>query len=874
MEDDQRRSDALNAEHDACGIGAVVALDGGGSWQTVDDALRIVEKLEHRAGKDASGETGDGVGILLQVPHPLMAAWAEAQELALGDARDYGVGMFFFPTDALKRAQAKKMLEIIVAKEGMEFIAWRAVPTCPDILGETARGCMPVIEQCFVRRPADCARGLAFDRRLYVARRVFEQSNINTYICSFSSRTLVYKGMFLVRQLRKFYPDLQSPQCQSAIALVHSRFSTNTTPSWERAHPYRYVLHNGEINTIRGNVDRMLAREETLSSPVLEEDMDKILPVVNVNGSDSAMLDNTLEFLLMNGIELPKAVMMTIPEPWANDRNMDREKRDFYHYYATMMEPWDGPAALVFSDGDSVGAVQDRNGLRPCRWYLTDDRRLILSSEVGVLDIPPEHIVKKSRLMPGKMLLADTVRGEILSDEAVKRGYARQQPYGEWLDAHLVCLKDLPIPNRRADRHTQETRDRLYKAFGYNYEEVKDILLPMARDGVEPLSAMGVDVPLAVLSEKHQPLFNYFKELFAQVTNPPIDAIREEIVTDTTVYVGTGGNLLVEKPENCTMLQIRNPILTSLDLMKIRYMKTPVFKVETVPLLYYKGSPLENAVERLFVTCDRAWRGGANILILSDRGVDENHVAIPSLLAVSALEQYLIRTKKRTAISLILESAEPREVHHFATLLGYGAQAVNPYLAQECVEEMVTLNMLGKDPAAAVDAYNAAVLHGIVKIASKMGISTVQSYQSAKIFECVGIDCAVIDRYFTGTVSRVGGIGLSEIGEGVEWNHNQAFDPLVWATTPLSIPWARTSCAPAPTKRIISITPAPSCCCKRRPRPGITAYLKTTPPWWTSPTSPTPCGVFWTSNLPPTAACPSTRWRAPCPSSIVSRPGP
>ena len=778
MEDDQRRSDALNAEHDACGIGAVVALDGGGSWQTVDDALRIVEKLEHRAGKDASGETGDGVGILLQVPHPLMAAWAKAQELALGDARDYGVGMFFFPTDALKRAQAKKMLEIIVAKEGMEFIAWRAVPTCPDILGETARGCMPVIEQCFVRRPADCARGLAFDRRLYVARRVFEQSNINTYICSFSSRTLVYKGMFLVKQLRKFYRDLQSPQCQSAIALVHSRFSTNTTPSWERAHPYRYVLHNGEINTIRGNADRMLAREETLFSPVLEEDMDKILPVVNVNGSDSAMLDNTLEFLLMNGIELPKAVMMTIPEPWANDRNMDREKRDFYHYYATMMEPWDGPAALVFSDGDSVGAVQDRNGLRPCRWYLTDDRRLILSSEVGVLDIPPEHIVKKSRLMPGKMLLADTVRGEILSDEAVKRGYARQQPYGEWLDAHLVCLKDLPIPNRRVDRHTQETRDRLYKAFGYTYEEVKDILLPMARDGVESLSAMGVDVPLAVLSEKRQPLFNYFKELFAQVTNPPIDAIREEIVTDTTVYVGTGGNLLVEKPENCTMLQIRNPILTSLDLMKIRYMKTPGFKVETVSLLYYKGSPLENAVERLFVTCDRAWRGGANILILSDRGVDENHVAIPSLLAVSALEQYLIRTKKRTAISLILESAEPREVHHFAMLLGYGAQAVNPYLAQECVEEMVTLNMLGKDPAAAVDAYNAAVLHGIVKIASKMGISTVQSYQSAKIFECVGIDCAVIDRYFTGTVSRVGGIGLSEIGEGVEWNHNQAFDPL------------------------------------------------------------------------------------------------
>ena len=778
MRNDATRFFDPYAEHDACGIGAIVDLSGKKSCGTVDDALRIVEKLEHRAGKDASGETGDGVGIMLQVPHALMSAWAQAEDIDLGGERDYGVGMFFFPTDALKRAQAKKMLEIIVAKEGLDFICWRTVPTHPEILGETARSCMPVIEQCFVRRPSGCAGGLDFDRRLFVARRVFEQSNVNTYICSFSSRTIVYKGMFLVKQLRNFYPDLTSPLCESAIALVHSRFSTNTTPSWDRAHPYRYILHNGEINTIRGNADRMLAREETMRSRILEDDMDKILPVVNACGSDSSMLDNTLEFLMMSGIELPRAVMMTIPEPWANDRSMEREKRDFYHYYATMMEPWDGPAALVFSDGDSVGAVQDRNGLRPCRWYLTDDKRLILSSEVGVLDVAPEHIVKKSRLMPGKMLLADIAGGRIISDEDIKLGYARRQPYGEWLDAHLVYLKDLSIPNRQVARHTQEVRDRLYKAFGYTYEEVKDTMLPMARDGAEPLSAMGVDVPLAVLSEKHQPLFNYFKQLFAQVTNPPIDAIREEIVTDTTVYVGSGGNLLEEEPDNCTMLQIRNPILTSIDLMKIRHMNKPGFKVETVSLLYYKGSPLENAVERLFVTCDRAYRRGANILVLSDRGVDENHVAIPSLLAVSALEQYLIRTKKRTAVSIILESAEPREVHHFAALLGYGAQAVNPYLAQECVEEMVTLNMLDKDPSAAVDDYNNAVLHGIVKIASKMGISTIQSYQSAKIFECVGINGDVIDRYFTGTVSRVGGIGLAEIGEGVEWNHNQAFDPL------------------------------------------------------------------------------------------------
>lgn len=769
----------LDFEHDACGIGAVVSIRGIQTYQTVDNALKIVEKLEHRAGKDASGETGDGVGLMLQIPHKLMKRAASECGIELGGPRDYGVGMFFFPQASLKRAQAKKMLEIIVVKEGLEFLGWREVPIHPEVLGEKARSCMPYICQCFVKRPANCEPGLAFDRKLYVARRLFEQSNVNTYIPSFSSRTIVYKGMFLVGQLRKFYADLTDPDCQSAIALVHSRFSTNTNPSWERAHPNRYILHNGEINTIRGNVDRMLAREETMHSPVLTEDaMDKILPVVDQRGSDSSMLDNTLEFLMMNGIELPQAVMMTIPEPWANDRKINREKRDFYHYYATMMEPWDGPAAIVFSDGDSVGAVLDRNGLRPCRWYVTDDDYLILSSEVGVLEIAPEKIVKKSRLQPGKMLLVDTVAGQLVGDDAIKQKYARQQPYGEWLDAHLVYLKDLSIPNKRVEKYSQEWRDRLYKAFGYSYEEVKDSILPMARDGSEPTSAMGVDTPLAVLSEAHQSLFNYFKQLFAQVTNPPIDAIREEIVTDTTVYVGAAGNLLREQPENCTVLQIRNPILTSVDLMKIRYMNQPGFHVETISLLYYKSTPLEYAMDRLFVNCDRAYRSGANILILSDRGVDENHVAIPSLLAVSALQQYLVRTKKRTAVSLILESAEPRDVHHFATLLGYGAQAINPYLAQECVEELISIGLLDKDPGAAIDDYNNAILHGIVKIASKMGISTIQSYQSAQIFECVGINHAVIDKYFTNTISRVEGVGLEEIGEGVEWNHNQAFEPL------------------------------------------------------------------------------------------------
>ena len=767
-------------EHDACGIGAVISMRGEQTHRTVDDALKIVEKLQHRAGRDACGETGDGVGLMMQIPHRLMVkAAAECGIEELGAARSYGVGMFFFPQDTLTRLQAKKMLEIIVRRHGVEFLGWREVPVCPEVLGEAARNAMPAIRQCFVRRPENVAEGLEFDRLLYIIRREFEQSDIGTYIVSFSSRTIVYKGLFLVHQLRAFYKDLQDPECESAMAMVHSRFSTNTNPRWERAHPNRLIMHNGEINTIRGNADRMLAREETMHSPVFSgEDMDRIFPVVDARGSDSAMLDNTLEFLMMNGIELPQAVMMTVPEPWANDRKMSQTKRDFYSYYATMMEAWDGPAAIVFSDGDSVGAVLDRNGLRPCRWYQTKDDYLILSSEVGVLDLPAESIVRKSRLQPGRMLLVDTKQQRLIGDDELKERYAAQSPYGEWLDQHLVHLEDLPIPNHKPPTHTQEQRDKLYKAFGYTYEEVKEAIIPMAKNGAEPIASMGTDIPLAVLSEARQPLFSYFKQLFAQVTNPPIDAIREKLVTDTAVYLGADGNLLEEREENCAVLQITNPILTSVDLMKIRHMEDRQFHVETISLLYYKRTPLEQAVERLFVACDRAYQKGANILILSDRGVDENHVAIPSLLAVSAVQKYLVRSKKRTAVSLILESAEPRTVHHFAALLGYGAQAINPYLAQECIEELVTLDLLDKDPGAAIADYNHAVLNGIVKIASKMGISTIQSYQGAQIFECVGISRAVIDRYFTGTTSRVEGIGMEEIGEGVEWKHDQAFEPL------------------------------------------------------------------------------------------------
>ena len=765
-------------EHDACGIGAVINIDGVPSHKTVDDALCIVERLEHRAGKDATGEIGDGVGIMLQISHEFFVKQAEKLGIDIGGRRDYGVGMFFLPQDKFQRRQAQKMFEVICEKEGVRFLAWRDVPIDSSVLSEKAARTMPFICQCIVKRPENIEKGLDFDRKLYVIRRVFEQSNDDTYVASLSSRTVVYKGMFLVCQLRNFYLDLKDGEYKSAIALVHSRFSTNTTPSWERAHPNRFILHNGEINTIRGNADRMLAREETMYSPLLKDDMDKVLPVISSSGSDSAMLDNTLEFLVMSGMPLPLAVMITIPEPWSNDPDISRRKKDFYRYYATMMEPWDGPAAILFSDGDIMGAVLDRNGLRPSRYYITKDNRLILSSEVGVLDIKPEDIVCKSRLQPGKMLLVDTVKKRVISDKECKDYYSAREPYGEWLDSHMVRLCDLPIPNKKVEVSSDTERARLYKVFGYTYEEISDAILPMAKNGSEPTASMGTDIPLAVLSEKHQPLFNYFKQLFAQVTNPPIDALREKVVTDTAVYVGSDGNLLMEKPENCTVLRINNPILTGVDLMKIRSMNKPGFKVETVSLLYYKNTSLEKAIERLYITSDRAYRNGANIIILSDRGVDENHVAIPSLLAVAAMENYLIRTKKRTAVSIILESAEPRDVHHFATLLGYGARAVNPYLAHECIGELIDKKILDKDYHAAIDDYNNAILQGIVKIASKMGISTLQSYQSAQIFETVGIRRSVIDKYFTETVSPVEGIGLEEIAQGVEWRHSSAFDPL------------------------------------------------------------------------------------------------
>ena len=787
QENEQKTLYESSFEHDNCGIGAIVNIRGEKSHAIVDDALKIVENLEHRAGKDGEGKTGDGVGILTQIPHKFFKKVLKDTGITIGGEREYAVGMFFFPQNELKRSQARKMFEIIVAKEGLTFLGWRKLPIVSSVLGQRALESCPQIYQAFIKRPAECREDLEFDRKLYVVRRVFEQSNENTYVPSLSCRTIVYKGMFLVGQLRTFFLDLQDEDYESAIAMVHSRFSTNTNPSWLRAHPNRLVVHNGEINTIRSNADKMLAREEALQpSRFSDEDLTKVLPVISPEGSDSAMLDNALEFMIMGGMDPALAAMILIPEPWEHNDTLSQKERDFYQYYATMMEPWDGPASILFSDGDVMGAILDRNGLRPSRYYVMDDDRLILSSEVGVLKLDEKHILKKERLHPGKMLLVDTKAGRIISDEELKDRYAGREPYGEWLDSNLCTLKDLKIPNEKVPSFKREELVKLQKAFGYTYEDYREEIGTMALQGAEHVGAMGIDTPIAVLSKEYQPLFYYFKQLFAQVTNPPIDAVREKIVTATTVYVGKNGDLLSEKPSNCRVLKVQNPILSDLDLLKISHLREEGLKVEKVSMLFYKSTPLERAIDHLCVEVDRAYRDGANILILSDRGVDENHVAIPSLLAVAAVHNHLVRTKKCMAMSLIVETAEPCKVHHFAALLGYGACAVNPYLAHASIARLIQDGLLEKDYYAAVNDYDKAVIQGIVKIASKMGISTLQSYQGSRIFEAVGIDKSVIDKYFTGTVSRIGGITLEDIALHTDQQHSRAFDPL-GLTTEMSI---------------------------------------------------------------------------------------
>jgi glutamate synthase (ferredoxin) len=762
-------------EHDNCGIGAIVNISGIKTHKTIDEALTIVEQLAHRAGKDAKGETGDGVGILTQIPHEYFKSIDLGFQIP--QDREYGVGMFFLPQDRLIADRVKKVFENVLSNEDLELIGWRQVAILPEVLGEKALKSMPCILQCFINKPEDVNKGLDFDRKLYQARKLFEKSEFdNTYVCSLSSRTIVYKGMFLVGQLRTFFSDLQSKKYKSAIAIVHSRFSTNTNPSWERAHPNRCIVHNGEINTIKGNANNMLSREENMETDLL--DKDKVYPVLENSGSDSAMLDNALEYLMMAGVPLEKAVMMTIPEPYENDRSMSYEKKNFYEYNATLMEPWDGPASILFTDGDMVGAILDRNGLRPSRYYITKDNYLILASEVGMLDIDNKNILKKDRIRPGKMLLVNTASKKLITDESIKHHYSNEHPYGEWLESNLVKLKDLPIPNGKIKRYRKEELTKLQKINGYNYEDVYDYLKKIAQDGKEQVIAMGNDAALGVLSKNNNSLFYFFKQQFAQVTNPPLDSIREEIVTSTSIFLGKDGNLLKDQDTNCRLLKIEHPILTNLDLLKIKNNKKTGLKTETINTTYIKNTSLEKALEKVFNDADNAYYNGSSILVLSDRGVDAFHLPIPSLLVISALNQHLVRTKKRSSMAIILESSEPFEVHHYAALIGYGASAVNGYLAQDTIFDLIDKNVLDKDYYAAVDAYNDAILHGVVKIASKMGISTIQSYRGSQNFEAIGLSSELINKYFTNTVSRIGGKGIKDIEFDVEERHNNVYDPL------------------------------------------------------------------------------------------------
>ena len=760
-------------EHESCGVGAIVDLSGKSTHRTVDQALSIVERLAHRAGSDALGTTGDGVGIMTNLPHALFAAWAQEEGIVLGQPGDYGVGMFFLPEDEVGAENIRCIFDQLAFSEGLTVLGWRNVPCHPAQLGAGARRTMPRIRQCFLARPAHIAAGVDFDRRLYVLRRVFEKQDTDTYICSLSSKTIVYKGMMLVNQLRSFYDDLQDVRYTSQMAMVHSRFSTNTFPSWSKAHPQRMLLHNGEINTIRGNHDRMKAREETMRSDVLGDEMRRVLPVVLEGGSDSQMLDNTLEFLCMNGFPLSLAGMILLPEPWQGQRQPS-PWRDLYRYYATMMEPWDGPAAILYSDGDRVCASLDRNGLRPLRCALTDDQRLILSSEAGVLFEENAHILRRWKLKSGDVLEANLRTGELLESEALKIRYAKAQPYTEWM-RHLIRLEDLPKAQIGKITPDEDARMKLCKAFHYTQEDLQNILLPMAKTGSEPIVSMGADEPIAALSKTHPSLFDYFKQRFAQVTNPPIDALREEIKTDCSIYIGDDGNLLSGGPDNCTVLELPSPVLTEEKLACIRALEHPAFSVRTISLLYSKETDLRSALDAFFSTCDQACGEGVNILILSDRGVDENHLAIPSLLAVSALEQHLIRIKKRTAVSVILESGEPRDVHQLALLIAYGARAVNPYLAHDCARGLCEKGHVQKEPEEAIRDYDRALTAGVLKIASKMGVSTLQAYQSAQLFEAVGLDRQFVETHFTNTPSVLGGADLHAVEANSRFHHAAAF---------------------------------------------------------------------------------------------------
>lgn len=771
-------------EHDACGVGFVVNIKGKKSHKIVSQALEILVNLDHRGATGSEPNTGDGAGILMQMPDSFLRSVCAPLGIELPEPFHYGVGMVFTSPKATERNAARHILEKILVEEEVELLGWRNVPTDNSSLGNTAWEGEPMVRQLFLKRPQGCADEQAFNRKLYIinqrATNEIRRAGVDEhwYVCSLSTRTIIYKGMLMPVQVDQYYPELRDDTVESAIALVHSRFSTNTFPSWDRAHPYHYLAHNGEINTLRGNVNWMNARQNHITSELFGDDIKKVLPIINTSGSDSGMFDNCLELLVMSGRSLPHAVMMMVPEPWENHTEMSEEKKAFYEYHSCLIAPWDGPAAIAFTDGRSIGAVLDRNGLRPSRYYITSDDLVIMASEAGVLQIEPDRILCKGRLQPGQMFLVDTEQGRIVPDEEIKGELAAANPYGQWLKDNYIQLEELPYAS---DMHLPDSSSltQRQQAFGYTYEDQRVVLGPMARDGIQPLGSMGTDTPLAVLSSQNQLLYNYFKQLFAQVTNPPIDPIREEIVTSTITLLGSEGNLLEPTEENARRIKLQNPLLCNQELEKLRQIDRPGFKAATLSLLFpvTRGAAgMERGLEALFAAADVAVEAGNNILILSDRGVDKNNAAIPALLAMSGLHHHLVNSGTRTLVSLILESGEPREVHHFAVLLGYGVNAINPYLAFESLDDMILQGMLpGLDHKKAVKNFIKASIKGVVKTMAKMGISTVQSYRGAQIFEAVGLHSSVVDRYFTWTPSRIGGTDIDGIARELMERHARAY---------------------------------------------------------------------------------------------------
>jgi glutamate synthase (NADPH/NADH) large chain len=764
-------------EHDACGVGFVVDIAGRKSNAIVRQALQVLVNLQHRGAKGCEANTGDGAGILLQIPHEFLKAECRKSGLELPAPGQYGVGMVFLSRDSYTQRWSKEIIEAAVTRAGQRVLGWRDVPTDNSPIGDSAKAVEPVFKQVFVERNPYIKTVDEFERKLYLIRKRIEKTTTELYFDSFSARTLIYKGMLSAEQMETYFPDLVDPRIATALAVVHQRFSTNTFPSWSLAHPFRYISHNGEINTLRGNINWMKAREALFQSELFGEDIKDLLPIIAEGGSDSAMFDNAVEMLVMTGRSLPHAMMMLIPEAWDGHETMSEEKKAFYEYHSCLMEPWDGPASMVFSDGVVIGATLDRNGLRPSRYYVTKDGLVVMASEVGVLSIPPENILLKGRLQPGKMFLIDTREGRIIDDAELKHKIAGERPYREWLNKNLVRLADLPgHPVPEPDHATVLRRQQV---FGYTHEDLRILMAPMAKNGEEAIGSMGTDTPLAVLSDKQPPLFSYFKQMFAQVTNPPLDAIREELVTSMSTALGPERNLLKPEPESCRMIKILSPIIDNDDLAKLRNISLEGFRSVTLPMRFKVsegGEGMRRVLQELFEAASVAIRNGATILILSDRQVDGGYAPIPSLLATSGLHHHLVREGARTKATLIIETGDAREVHHYCLLIGYGASAINPYLAFETLDDMIRQGLLtGIDHRKAVNHYTKAVKKGVLKVMSKMGISTLQSYRGAQIFEAIGLDQKFVDTYFTNTPSRIGGIGLEEIATETIQRHRHAF---------------------------------------------------------------------------------------------------